>query len=106
MSSKQLDSHTANNVRLTLAEIFREDECGEWSFKEIGFRLENSHPDFNSNNHNFNLIDLPRSTNSKNSWEVAVKMLNKNKDHNQIQKVLDFMAERNLFPKRPQAKLG
>lgn len=94
MSSKQLDNYTANNVRLTLAEIFRDDQFGQWSFKEIGFRLQESHPNFITNHTNFDLIEIPRQMNYNKSWDIAKKLLNKNKTSDEIQKILNYINSR------------
>jgi hypothetical protein len=91
MSSKQLDTYTTNNVRLTLAEIFRNDQFGEWSFKEIGFRLEPAHPKYVANQNNFELVHIPRSLNYQKTWEITKKLLNKNKNASEIQNLLNYI---------------
>jgi diacylglycerol kinase family enzyme len=83
MNSKQLDIYKHNDTTLTLAEIFRNDQFGEWSFKEIGVRT----------NQNFELVHIPSRMNSKLAFEIAKKLLHKNKDHNHMNRIINYIGE-------------
>ena len=101
--SKQLEKHSSQNVILTLAEIERNDQFGEWSFKEIGYRLHPDHPNYGTIAHNFCLIDLPESRNYRYYWSIAKKMVDKNKSSNEIQSVLNYLSYKGWYPSCFQA---
>ena len=95
MSSKQLDIYTHNETTLTLAEIFRDDQFGQWSFKEIGVR----------NGKNFELVHIPSRMNAKHAFELAKKLLHKNKNADQINDIINYVGE-NYRPKLLATTLG
>lgn len=110
MNNEQLDNFTANNVRLTYAQIFRDDQFGPWSFKEIGYRLQKGHPDLIDKNKDFTLIEIPRDVRGDNAWEIAKRQLVKGKSARKIQDLLNYIERRDylckVFNNNPKAKLG
>lgn len=83
MSSKQLDIYQYNGTTLTLAEIFRDDQFGQWSFKEIGVRAGES----------FNLVHIPSRMNPALAFDIVKKLLHKNKDVDQMNRLVRYIGE-------------
>lgn len=97
MSGKQLDIFTYNNVTLTFVEIFREDHLGEYSFKEVGYRLNKENPLYVENNHNFSLIQLPRFLNKAKAWEIIKRLLVKGKRDTEIIDMINYIGDNNFL---------
>lgn len=95
MSSKQLDIYKYNGTTLTLAEIFRDDQFGQWSFKEIGVRTGES----------FNLVHIPSRMNSALAFDIVKKLLHKNKDVDQMNRFVRYIGE-NYNTYKNNAQLG
>lgn len=94
MENERLDQYSNNNVFLTFVELFREDEEGPYSIKEIGYRVLESHPNFKSSHHNFNLIHIPNQYQADKIWAIVKRLLDKNKSSSEIQSIINYLYER------------